>query len=134
LRGEVKTVAAGIRRSATFRKIKGEAREPIDKCADYLHNNASNLAYNQYLKKGFPIATGVIEGACRHLVKDRMDITGARWSLKGAEAVLKLRSLHASGDLDEYWAFHQAQEQERNHESKYAKPAILRATGLRLVK
>jgi len=134
LRGEVKTVAAGIRRSATFRKIKGEAREPIDKCADYLHNNAPNLAYNQYLKKGFPIATGVIEGACRHLVKDRMDITGARWSLKGAEAVLKLRSLHASRDLDEYWEFHQAQEQERNHESKYTKPAILRATDLRLVK
>lgn len=58
---------------------------------------------------GFPIATGVIEGACRHLVKDRLDITGARWSVAGAEAILRLRSLRASGDFDEYFQFHQRQ-------------------------
>lgn len=133
LQGDAKLVAGGIRRSATFRNLKESERGPIDKCADYLHNNAEYLAYNRHLKKGFPIATGVIEGACRHLVKDRMDITGARWSLVGAEAILKLRSLHASGDLDEYWAFHQAQEQERNHETKYEKPAILRRGGIKLV-
>lgn len=134
LRGDAKLAAAGMRRSATFRKIKEEERLPIDKCAEYLHNNAPYLEYDHYLKHGYPIATGVIEGACRYLVKDRMDITGARWSLKGAEAVLKLRSLHASGDLDEYWEFHYAQELKRNHESKYAKPAILRRNGLYLVK
>lgn len=133
LRGQAKLTAAGMRRSATFRQLKTEARAAIDKCADYLHNNASFLAYHESLQKGHPIATGVIEGACRYLVKDRMDITGARWSLKGAEAVLKLRSLHASGDLDEYWAFHQTKEFERNHESKYANPAILHRRGLRLV-
>jgi len=55
---------------------------------------------------GYPIGTGVIEGACRYLVKDRMDITGARWSLNGAEAVLRLRALRASGDFDAYWPFH----------------------------
>ena len=119
LRGEAKTVAAGIRRSATFQNLKASDREPVDKCADYLHKNAAYLNYDEYLKKGYPIATGVIEGACRYLVKDRMDVTGARWTLKGAEAVLKLRSLHASGDLEEYWDFHQAQEHERNHVSKY---------------
>jgi hypothetical protein len=77
------------------------------------------LRYDQYLAKGCPIATGVIEGACRHLVKDRMEKTGARWSLEGAEAVLKLRSLYASGDLDEYWAFHLQQEYKRNYEALY---------------
>ena len=76
------------------------------------------LRYDRYLALGFPIATGVIEGACRHLVKDRIDITGARWGLRSAEAVLKLRSLHSSGDTEAYWTFHKAREQERNHRSR----------------
>ena len=65
------------------------------------------------------IATGVIEGACRHLVKDRMDLTGARWSLTGAEAVLRLRALRSSHDFDEYWIYHEQCEYERNHKSLY---------------
>lgn len=61
------------------------------------------------LAAGFPIATGVIEGACRYLVKDRMDISDARWTVAGAEAVLlRLRALRASGNFEEYWAFHEA--------------------------
>lgn len=55
----------------------------------------------------------------RHLVKDRMDITGARWGLDGAEAVLKLRATRANGDFDAYWHFHQQQDQQRNHQAKY---------------
>ena len=78
------------------------------------------MRYDQYLAQGMPIATGVIEGACRHLVKDRMDITGARWGLKGAEAVLRLRSLSSSGDLADYFAFHRDQEAQRNHLQHYA--------------
>ena len=72
------------------------------------------------LAAGYPIATGVIEGACRYLVRDRMDLTGARWRLVGAEAVLKLRALRASGDFDPYWEFHEAREYERNHAQRYA--------------
>jgi len=71
-------------------------------------------------KKGYPIGTGVIEGTCRFLVKDRMDITGARWGLAGAEAVLKLRSLLKSRDLDEYWNYHLLQEYQRNHVAKFS--------------
>jgi len=62
----------------------------------------------------------VIEGACRHLVKDRMDITGARWSVEGAEAILKLRALRCNGDLDTYWQFHLNREHHRLHDSRYA--------------
>ena len=87
-----------MRRSATLRQLTPSQRKPIDNCARYLLNNSSYLKYNDYLKAGFPIATGVIEGACRHLIKDRMDITGARWSLKSAEAVLRLHSLYISDD------------------------------------
>ena len=68
---------------------------------------------------GWPIATGVIEGACRHLVKDRLAITGARWSLPGAEAVLLLRALITNGDLDTYWTYHIQQEHQRIHTSRY---------------
>lgn len=139
LEGRVVHVAAGIRRSATRRGLKGNPRKVIDICADYLLNHADQMKYDQYLAQGLPIATGVIEGACRHLVKDRMDLTGARWSLKGAEAVLKLRALRASDDFQEYWEFHENQELKRNHYAKYEEgripPTITSCTnGLRLVK
>lgn len=120
LLGRSSQVAAGIRRSATRRQLSSKQREPIDACANYLINLRKFLRYDQYLAAGYPIATGVIEGACRYLVKDRMDITGARWSLKGAEAVLKLRSLLSSDDFDEYWEFHLQQEHQRNHAKHYA--------------
>lgn len=124
LRGKSSDVAAGIRRSATLRELSADKRKPADKCADYLLKYARHLRYDSYLDEGMPIATGVIEGACRYLVKDRMDITGARWALKGAEAVLRLRSLRASGDFDEYWVFHEAREWERNHAARYAGGAV----------
>jgi hypothetical protein len=120
LRGRSSTVAAGMRRSATRRGLSQTARKPVDTCANYLRKYRSYLTYNEYLARGLPIASGIIEGACRHLVKDRMDLTGARWSLNGAEAILRLRALRASGDFDEYWRFHEKQEYERNHTSRYA--------------
>ena len=120
LRGHSSLVAAGVRRTATMRGLNRKQRAPIDKCADYLLKYRQYLHYGQYLGAGFPIATGVIEGACRYLVKDRMEKTGARWSLEGAEAVLRLRSLRASGDFDDYWRFHLNQEHQRNHANHYA--------------
>lgn len=128
LKGQSSTVAAGIRRSATHRKLSLDARKGADKCADYLLKYKAFLRYDEYLKAGMPIATGVIEGACRYLVKDRMDITGARWSAAGAEAVLQVRALLASGDMDEYWDFHLEREYARNHAANYAEgqpPKIL---------
>ncbi|WP_257266867.1 ISKra4 family transposase [Endozoicomonas sp. ONNA2] len=113
LRGQSDHVARGMKQSATKRKLKN--RESIDKCAGYLQKNRSRLGYGKALSSGFPIASGVIEGACRHLINDRLDITGARWSLQGAEAILKLRSLNSSGDWEEYWSFHRLRSKERNY-------------------
>jgi hypothetical protein len=113
LNGDCSQVAKGIRLSATKRGLT--KREGIDKCANYLLNNKPRLQYGKALAAGFPIASGVIEGACRHLINDRLDITGARWSLVGAEALLKLRSLKSSGDFDKYWDFHKLQEKNRNY-------------------
>ena len=129
LRGRSGYVAGGIRRSATRRGLEGKAREAGDRCANYLLKNAGYLKYDTYLAKGFPIATGVIEGACRYLVKDRMEVTGARWSLAGAEAVLRLRALQASGDFDAYWHFHERQESLRNHAERYAEGKVVPVRG-----
>jgi len=119
LSGNAGLVAAAIRRTATRRGLTHEQRRNADTAADYLHNKKRYLDYPAALAAGWPIATGVIEGACRHLVKDRMDVTGARWGLDGAEAILKLRALTSNGDFDAYWTFHMRQEQLRVHNSRY---------------
>jgi hypothetical protein len=129
LRGRAPHVAAGMRRSATRRGFAGEARAGVDACADYLLKYAPYLRYDRYLREGFPIATGVIEGACRYLVKDRMDRTGARWSLLGAEAVLRLRALRSSGDFAAYWRFHEQQEYRRHHAAHYADGTVVPIRG-----
>ena len=87
----------------------------VEKCIEYLRKNAPYLRYREALEQGYPIATGVIEGACRYVVEDRMGVTGARWGLVGAEAVLKLRGVWVNGEWEAYWAFHEAREKERNH-------------------
>ena len=115
LQGKSSLLAGNMRRQATKLKLSDQKRAAVDDCAKYLLNKKPYLRYHHYLGQGFPIGTGVIEGACRHLVKDRMDKTGARWSLSGAEAVLKMRALLISGDFDEYWAFHENKEKQRHY-------------------
>jgi hypothetical protein len=120
LEGHARQVAAGIRRRATRDRLDPSRRANADKAASYLTNKADHLDYPTALAQGWPIATGIIEGACRHLVKDRMDLTGARWGLHGAEAILKLRALRSNGDFDDYWNFHLDREHHRVHRSRYA--------------
>lgn len=122
LNGDSSLVAGGMRRSATYKGMNPKDREAVDRCAGYLLNHTALLKYDEFLAAGMPIASGVIEGACRHLIGDRMDITGARWSLKGAEAVLRLRALCSSGDFEAYWTFHLDQEARRNHAALLAGP------------
>jgi len=120
LEGKAGAVAAGVRRRATAAGLSKQKRKKADDCARYLVNKAAYLDYPTALTAGWPIASGVIEGACRHLVADRMDITGARWSVDGAEAVLKLRAVRSNGDFDRYWRWHVDQERRRVHEARYA--------------
>jgi hypothetical protein len=127
LAGRASIVAAAIRRKATTLGLDDSARKNADTCADYLLAKSDYLDYPTALAQGWPIATGVIEGACRHVVKDRMDITGARWGLEGAEAVLKLRAIRANDDWEEYWRFHLAEEHKRVHDSRYLDGSIPKA-------
>ena len=124
LEGRAREVAAGIRRRATAAGLATQKRKKADEAARYLTNKAPYLDYPTALAAGWPIATGVIEGACRHLVKDRMDITGARWSVAGVEAVLKLRAVRCKGDFEASWRWHLDLERRRVHESRYAEGVL----------
>ena len=124
LEGRAREVAAGIRRRATAAGLHKQKRAKADACAKYLTNKADYLDYPTALASGWPVASGVIEGTCRYLVADRMDITGARWSVDGAEAVLKLRAVRANEDFDAYWRFHLERERHRVHGVRYADETI----------
>jgi hypothetical protein len=105
----------------------GSHIRPSDDAVAYLTNKADYLHHDTAPAAGRPIATGIIEGACRHLVKDRLDITGARWGMAGAEAVLKLRALRSNGDFDTYRDWHEQQEFTRNHQTRYRNTLSLTA-------
>ena len=120
LHGRSAEVTARIRQLADRHPPQGsEHAKNIKKVLAYLQAKQPYLDYPKALAAGWPVATGVIEGACRHLVKDRMAITGARWSTNGAQAILWLRAVHANGDQDTYWQHHMRQEHQRNHLSRY---------------
>ncbi|NQT40227.1 MAG: ISKra4 family transposase [Planctomycetes bacterium] len=92
LRGEVGYVIGGLRQMATKRGLSAAKQKKLTQICNYFHRNRNRMHYDEYLAAGFPIASGVIEGACRHLVKDRMERAGMRWTIDGAQAMLNLRS------------------------------------------
>ncbi len=91
-RCEVQGVIRGFRWQATHQQLTDPQRKPVDKACGYLEKNAHRMRYHEYLTAGYPIASGVIEGACRHGVVDRMEGTGMRWVMEGAQSMLKLVS------------------------------------------
>src|SRR3954464_2552344 len=113
LEGRVDAVIRGMRYQATQRGLKGQKRKTVQDAAEYLAGNRDRMKYDEYLAAGYPIGSGVVEGACRHLVKDRMERTGMRWLPSGAQAMLDLRATYLNGEWDAFWNFHVAQEDER---------------------
>ena len=106
LQGRVSRVAAGLRQSATKLKLRGRKRQAVDTAAHYFLKNKAFMRYDEYLTLGLPLGSGAAEGACRNLIKDRLERTGMRWTVDGAEAVIQLRATELSGDWDEYWHYH----------------------------
>ncbi|QTL85061.1 hypothetical protein FMM49_04215 [Streptomyces rimosus subsp. rimosus] len=113
LNGDAAEVADTLHVQAGQAELTAEQRHGVDTCVRYLRSNSDFLHYDQALAAGWPIATGIIEGAARHLIADRLDIGGARWGLDGSEAVLRLRAVDSNGDLDAYWEYHVAKEHRR---------------------
>jgi hypothetical protein len=120
LSGEVSQVVKGLRQSVTKRQLSGAKRSTLLGVASYLYRNRQRMRYDQYLANGWPIASGAVEGACKNLIKDRMERSGMRWTETMAEAVVKLRAVYLSGDFDNYWLFHILQEQNRLHANSSA--------------
>ena len=98
LEGEAGRVIGGLRQMGTKHGLRGPHRKRLRRLCEFLENNLHRMRYDDYLRAGYPIATGVIEGACRHVIKDRMERAGMRWKVPGAQAMLQLRAIHANGD------------------------------------
>jgi hypothetical protein len=115
LRGGVSQVVKGMGKSATARGLTGQKRKTVDEVRAYFYRNRRRMRYHEYLRDGLPIASGAVEGACRNLIKDRMERSGMRWTISTAEALVKLRAAYLSGDFEDYWRFHVAAEHRRLH-------------------
>jgi hypothetical protein len=118
LAGRTQQVTGSLTAQAGQRGLTESQRTGVEACVRYLTSNKEYLRYDQALAPGWPIATGVAEGACRHLIGDRLDITGSRWGVEGAEAVLRLRAVIDNGDFEAYWAFHIRREHYRVHQAR----------------
>lgn len=102
LEGQVGYVIGGLRRRLKDPELRGKKRQTVTDCIRYYENNRDHMHYDEYLAAGYPIGSGVAEGACRHLVKDRMEQTGMRWTPNGAQAMLHLRAIYLNGDWKHY--------------------------------
>jgi len=118
LQGEVSQVIKGLRQMATKRHLKGQRRATVLAVAAYYYRNRGRMRYDVYLRNGYPIASGSVEGACKNLVKDRMERSGMRWTPSMAEAVLRLRAVYLSDHFEEYWRYHVDEDQKRLYPSK----------------
>jgi hypothetical protein len=115
LQGKVESVVRGLRRLAVEEQLSAAKRKSLARICRYLYKNRYRMRYHEYLAKGYPIASGVIEGACRHVVKDRMERAGMHWTIPGAQAMLNVRSVH----LSDQWAAFQQYRIERATERLY---------------
>jgi hypothetical protein len=98
LAGQARQVTSSLTAQAGQRQLTESQQAGVAECARYLENNQEYLRYDEALASGWPIATGVVEGACRHLIGDRLGIAGSRWGIEGAEAILRLRAVTGNGD------------------------------------
>jgi hypothetical protein len=113
LEGKVGGVIKGLKQMGTQHALTGEKRKTLAKVVGYFENNRAHMQYDVYLREGYPIGSGVIEGACRHVIKDRMERAGMLWTLDGASALLRLRVVHTNSHWDEYQEYRIALEQQR---------------------
>jgi hypothetical protein len=113
LHGDIAAVIHALHWLGTHHKLKGKRRDALERICGYFHNNAHRMAYDAYLEHGFPIASGVIEGACRCVVKDRMERSGMRWVMTGARAMLDLRCVYLSDLWEEFMRFRIQRESRR---------------------
>lgn len=125
LEGKVRRVIGGIRQMTTKRGLSRSKKAKVEQYLNYFADRCEYMKYDEYLAAGYPIGSGVVEGACRHLVKDRMEQTGMRWRIEGAQAILSLRAIYVNGDWDAFHTLRIQAEQHKLHPYKRRLPTIL---------
>lgn len=113
LKGNVGYVIGGLRITLTKKKLKPTQYATLKRSITYFANHKHMMRYDQYLASGYPVATGLIEGTCGSLIKDRADRSGSRWSSIGAQAVLNERAIMKNGDWESFWKYHMKTEKGR---------------------
>lgn len=113
LTGEVGRLIGGLKQIVSKRKLSKGRKYRLNKVIGYLERNKEHMRYDQCLEKGYPIGSGVIEGACRNLINDRLELTGMRWILQGAESVIRLRAVFINKDWADFWRFRRRSERDR---------------------
>ena len=117
LSGDTQAVIDDMKTKVEAAHLKDDWRKPVDEAIRYFTRNAPHMRYDLYLARGWPIASGVIEGACRHVVRDRLDCSGMIWSQPGAHAMLQLRAVRINSDWDDYQSFHSRCQHQRLYDS-----------------
>lgn len=102
LKGQVGRIIGGLKQMGTKHHLRGSKKKQLEAVITYLENNRNYMQYDYYLDFGYPIGSGVVEGACRHLVKDRMEGAGMRWRTEGAQSMLDLRAVFLNGDWNDF--------------------------------
>ena len=124
LEGKVGYVIGGLKKMVTKQGLKGPRKKMLNRIITYFSRNVTRMRYDHYLAAGYPIGSGVAEGACRHLVKDRLERTGMRWTVEGAQAILDLRSTYLNGDWSAYWSYYTDAEHQRLYGTLTFDPAV----------
>src|SRR3712207_4643133 len=113
LTGQTAAVITALEEAAADPARTATPRQALLRTVGYYRRNRPYMCYDEYLARGWPIGTGVVAGACGHLVKDRMQQAGMRWTPAGAQALLDLRAVRLNGHWEAYWQFHRQQQHQR---------------------
>lgn len=121
LEGHVGKVIGYLKQRLTKKKkLSKDNRALVNGTITYFENHREMMKYDEYLAAGYPIATGVIESACKHIVQNRLEKAGAKWTMEGAEAMIKMRCIRANDDWLEFQEYRKRQEKERLYPASLA--------------
>lgn len=111
--GNAGQMIGGLKQILTKRPLSNTQKYTLNKVIGYLERNKQHMRYDVCLERGYPIGSGVIEGACRNLINDRLELTGMRWTVQGAESVIRLRAVYINKDWKDFWRFRRKSEKDR---------------------
>lgn len=130
LAGQIEAVITALEAEGKDSMCTVTQRQAVRRTVSYYRRNRPYMCYDEYLAHGWPIGTGVVEGACRHLVNDRIEQSGMRWTQDGAQGVLDLRAVRINGHWDQYWQFHRHQQHQRLYGQSTPAPTLAETRAL----